>query len=208
MVYLTGASNAPARALAAEGYPIGLLVTPKSGYAQQLRHYRTWAADNGCFTSKDFSEDAWWAWLSGLGITGCLFATAPDVVADWPATLERSTPWLPRIRALGFPAALVAQDGATIETTPWDAFDVLFIGGTDDWKLGPDCCSLMAEAKARGKRVHVGRVNSFRRLHRSVLAGADTADGTFIAFGPDVNVPRVRHWLRRLQPVFDFGASA
>ena len=36
-----------------------------------------------------------------------LFATAPDSVGDWHATLKRSLPWLDRIRSAGVPAAIV-----------------------------------------------------------------------------------------------------
>jgi hypothetical protein len=41
---------------------------------------------------------------------------------------------------------------------PWDAFDVLFLGGTTDWKLGPAAADLTAEARRRGLVVHMGRV--------------------------------------------------
>lgn len=67
-------------------------------------------------------------------------------VGDAAATLTRSAPMLPRIRALGYPAALVAQDGLEHLAVPWDAFDVLFLGGTTDWKLGPAAADLPADA--------------------------------------------------------------
>jgi len=121
---------------------------------------------------------------------------APDVVGDAEATLKRSMPWLAYIRELGFPAALVAQDGLEAMEVPWDDFDVLFIGGSTDWKLSDHAHALTLEAKRRGKWVHMGRVNSQVRLRRAALTGCDSADGTFIAFGPDVNLPRVLGWLR------------
>ncbi|MFI9841592.1 hypothetical protein ACIHFD_31470 [Nonomuraea sp. NPDC051941] len=40
----------------------------------------------------------------------CLFATAPDVPFSAFATVNRSYPFLDRIRRLGYPVALVAQD--------------------------------------------------------------------------------------------------
>jgi hypothetical protein len=61
--------------------------------------------------------------------------------------------------------------------------------------LGDHAIRLMAEAKARGKWVHVGRVNSKRRYQWCHSHGADSADGTFVAFGPDVNIPRLARWL-------------
>lgn len=154
-----------------------------------------WCADNGCF-SDAFNEDKWWAWLQKQDPADCLFAVAPDVVGDAAATLLRSAPWLPRIRALGFPAAFVAQDGLEKLTVPWDDFDVLFIGGTTGWKLGPHARALVAEAKARGKWVHMGRVNSQRRYSYARHIGCDSADGTYLAFGPDVNLPAVLSWAR------------
>jgi hypothetical protein len=124
-----------------------------------------------------------------------LFATAPDVVGNWEATLERSLPWSDRLRGVGVPAAIVGQDGACDNSVPWDAFDVLFLGGTTEWKLGADAAELVACAKRRGLWVHMGRVNSLKRLRYADAIGCDSADGTCIAFGPDVNLQKVIRWL-------------
>lgn len=125
-----------------------------------------------------------------------MFATAPDVVGDAVATLERSRPWLPQIRALGYRAAFVSQDGLTPGTAPWDEFDVLFIGGSDEWKLGLSGRLIAVEAKQRGKWLHMGRVNSARRLQYATWIGCDSADGTFLTFGPDVNLPKMLRYSR------------
>jgi cobyric acid synthase len=117
------------------------------------------------------------------------------VVGDAAATLERSAPHLPRIRDLGYPAALVAQDGLELLEVPWRSFDALFIGGTTEWKLGEHVAPLVAEAKARGMHVHMGRVNSRKRWRIAKALGCDTADGTFLAFAPRTNIPRFRMWL-------------
>jgi hypothetical protein len=156
-----------------------------------------WSADNGCFTDR-WDPDRWWAFLvdNAHRAGTCIFATAPDVVGDAQATLERSAPWLPKIRALGYPAALVAQDGLEDLDVPWATFDVLFIGGTTDWKLGPAARELVAEAKRRGKRAHMGRVNSEKRLRYAAAIGCDSADGTFLTFGPDKNLPQLLTWIR------------
>lgn len=161
-----------------------------------------WAADNGCYGKNYVGDERWFAWLSAFPEAErnlCLFATAPDVVGDSSATLERSRPWLPMIRGLGFRAALVAQDGLTLETCPWDEFDVLFIGGTTEWKLGSEARSLIAAAKQHNKPVHVGRVNSRRRYQAMAALGVDSVDGTFIAFGPRVNAPTVIRWTEEYQ---------
>jgi Xaa-Pro aminopeptidase len=57
----------------------------------------------------------------------------------------------------------------------------------------------------------VGRVNSARRYHAMRVAGADSADGTFVAFGPDVNIPHVRRWVetaKRQPSLFAVGQVA
>lgn len=173
-----------------------MLNTPVSRYKYQGG---TWAADSGCFNAKTYpGDDAWWSWLESQvqHVDTCLFATAPDIVGDHEATLERSLPWLSKIRALGYPAAFVGQDGATVETVPWDEFDWLFIGGTTEWKLGPVAAEIAAEAKSRGKGVHMGRVNSELRIRYAHHIGCDTADGTFIGFHPGKNLPAVMAWMR------------
>jgi hypothetical protein len=172
----------------------------------------------------------------------CLFAVAPDVVGDAAATLRRSGRMLDWIRYAGFRAALVGQNGLEDLPVPWDDFDALFLGGsaecparcgyvrplTDtrtvtrcprchrrlaEWKLGPAARALTAQASRRGKHVHMGRVNSLKRLRYAAAIGCDSADGTYLANGPDVNLPAVLAWLRDVNidsqtrpPLFDIAA--
>ena len=156
--------------------------------------------DNGVFGKGYPGDDAWLAWVTKHQPIAdrVLFVVAPDVVGDAAATLERSRPWLPVIRALGFKAAFVAQDGLENLDVPWAEFDALFIGGSTEWKLSSHAADLIRQAKTRGKWVHVGRVNSARRFARFELIGADSCDGTYIAFGPDTNLPNVLHWTQSL----------
>lgn len=174
-------------------------MTPMMG--NRLPPDRVWAADTGCFAHPEKHDDAaYLRWLGAREVTRCLFATAPDVVGDAPATLSRSLPMLARIRRAHYPAALVAQDGLLAAATPWDAFDALFIGGTTAWKLGEAAADLIRAAKAHGKWVHVGRVNSEERVMHFRRMGAglvDSVDGTYVAFGPNRNAPRVASWMRR-----------
>jgi hypothetical protein len=169
--------------------------TPKQG--NRPVRGAEWCADNGVFGKGYPGDDAWWEWVerrAQIDPELCVFVVAPDVVADAAATLARSLPWLPKIRALGVPAAFVIQDGQEHLPVPWDEFDVMFIGGSTDWKLGPHARSLTAEAKRLGKHVHMGRVNSARRFRYAEAIGCDSADGTYIAFGPDINLPTVLGW--------------
>jgi hypothetical protein len=159
-----------------------------------------WGADTGCYTQPHrYSDDEYLRWLDPLPRATNLFATAPDLVADWAGTIGRSASMLPRIRALGYRAALVAQDGLPPQWVAWDEFDALFVGGTTAYKLSEDAYALVAEAKRRGKWCHMGRVNSLRRLRAAAMGGYDSVDGTFLAFGPDVNLPRLTGWLDALK---------
>lgn len=165
---------------------------------------QTWAADNGCFTQpKRYSDERYLAWLDRQDRTGCLFATAPDVVGDAAETLARSTPMFLPIRKLGYPVALVMQDGMTPEMAPWDEIDAIFIGGTTDWKLGPEVPPLAAEAKRRGKWVHMGRVNSWRRFDYARSIGCDSADGTVLRFDPKRDVAGWMDRARRNPHIWD-----
>lgn len=194
MLYLANASSEKIRDAMRAGR-IGMIATPNEGRAP-LPGVR-WAADNGCFSTRYVGDTRWIAWLRRHAghASRCLFATAPDVVGHAAATLARSAPWLPAIRELGYPAALVAQDGLEDLTIPWAAFDVLFIGGSTEWKLSPAAAEIAAEARRRGKPVHMGRVNSRRRWTYAEHIGCDSADGTFLAFGPDTNLARLGTWL-------------
>lgn len=159
----------------------------------------TWAADNGAYASR-WQAETWWAWLQGYRqlahASSCLFATAPDVVADADATWERSRPWLEPIRALGYPVAYVAQDG--LGWLPWDDLDVLFLGGSTAWKLGAEARGWAEAALERGKPVHMGRVNSERRWRYAYALGCSSVDGTFLTFGPARRLPEVLAWGRNL----------
>ena len=110
----------------------------------------------------------------------------------------------------GLRVALVAQDGATPETAPWDRMDALFVGGSTEWKLSSGAVAMMREAKARGVWVHVGRVNSLKRLRWAQAHGADSADGTYITYGPEKNLQRMLRFLRQVnnETFFDFGGAA
>jgi hypothetical protein len=156
---------------------LGLLAVPAAGNAPD--HYQgwTWAADNGAFSG--FNETAFLQMLDALqDVPGCLFVACPDVVGNAGATLRLFSEWTPRLRADGWPVALVAQDGLTVEATPWDALDALFIGGSTEWKLGEAAALLVADAKHRGKWVHMGRVNGGRRVAYAARIGCDSIDGS------------------------------
>lgn len=173
---------------------LGQMCTPAEGRAPLPGAW--FALDNGCYGQGWPGTQQWWDWVgSHIGHSSrCLFVTAPDVVADAAATLTRSRPWLPRIRDLGLPAALVAQDGLEHRRVPWDQFDTMFIGGSTQWKLGAAAADLIGEAHARGKTVHMGRVNSRQRWVLAAERGVDSVDGTFLTYAPNANLARLHAW--------------
>lgn len=160
------------------------MVTPRMG--QRPPEGQPWAADNSRFSApQDYTDAKYLSWLAKMPVESCLFATAPDVVGDAAATLELSAPMFAPIRQLGYRVAFVAQDGLESLPVPWDDFDALFIGGTTDWKLGDAAARIAREAKARGKWVHMGRVNSLRRMRYAETIGCDSADGTTLKHDPN-----------------------
>jgi hypothetical protein len=177
---------------------IGALTTPNVGNV--LEPGIPWALDNGCFTT-NWNETKWVNTLGKYeGVSDCLFAVVPDVVCDSDATDERWARYSPVVKAHGYAAAYVTQNGCT--AIPSDA-DVVFTGGDNEWKMSDEAQQFVAEAKDRGLWTHMGRVNSLRRLRFAAAHGYDSVDGTFLAFGPDTNLPRLLRMLRNVeqQPV-------
>lgn len=204
MLYFATPSTLAVRAAMAGGH-LGAIVSPKQG--NRLPPGIRFVIDNNCGPGKDgqagasyVGHRAYLEYLSHMSAQArqrCLFATAPDVLCDAASTLDLLEGFYGAMRAwFGLPVALVAQDGLEHLDVPWRWFDVLFLGGSTTWKLGPAARALTAEAKACGKWVHMGRVNSLRRLQYAQATGCDSADGTYLAFAPDVNLPRLLGWLR------------
>ena len=182
---------------------LGVMLTPKSGARLELATAMPYfACDSGCYTlGARFDLDRYLRWLERMvpARRTCLFAPAPDVVGDARATWARGRDVLPLIRALGYPAALVAQDGWEDGMVDWDAFDALFIGGTTAFKLAERTYALARRAQARGKHVHMGRVNARPRLLAAAAAGYDSADGTTMAYNTARYLPEVLGWLATLE---------
>ena len=174
---------------------------------KQAKHgHSIFAADNGCFAQgESYSDDKFLKWLDTLDRKACLFATAPDVVADAVGTRKRAYPMLPKIRKLGFKAAFVVQDGETADQILWDELDAIFVGGSTDWKLSQAAGDIVAEAKRQGKWVHMGRVNSFKRMRLAAAIGCDSVDGTYLAFEPDNRKEKIKEWIKMLnkQPLLN-----
>ncbi len=175
---------------------LGFIDTPRQG--NPIPAGATWCADNGKFGKGWPGAPAWFAFVQRrvdqYGAERCAFAVAPDVIGNAVQTRLESDPWLDPVRELGIPVAFVAQNGSEHgDLIPWDRIDVLFLGGDDRFKLGPAGLAVTERALESGKRVHMGRVNSYRRLAYAIQLGCHTADGTFLTFGPR-NLERIIGW--------------
>lgn len=195
MLYLTGSLPARPdlfRALEASGH-VGALITPRNSYPTKPLGGWPVAADNGCFSS-DWDADEWRDWITQRVDRSVLFATVPDVVADAAGTRRLWDQYAHHLS--DFRRAYVLQDNQRSADVPWDELHAVFIGGTTSYKLSFKARLLAIEAAERGKWVHMGRVNSLGRLRVAASWGCDSVDGTYLAFGPDVNTPRLLQWMR------------
>lgn len=183
--------------LDARMYDVGVLLEPRGANFESVRDRmlpRRWAADNAAYT--EFDEPAFIAMLDRCaGIPGCLFVAAPDVVADAAATLAAWPRWRDEIASRGLPPALVAQDGLRPEDVPWGEMGALFIGGSTAFKLGPLVAVLAGEARARGLWVHMGRVNTRRRIRHAHAIGCDSFDGSGFSRWPATRLPLAAAWI-------------
>jgi hypothetical protein len=200
VLYLSTPSRGPVAEAMSAGL-IGCMTTPKQGNILPAGCW--YACDNGKFGKGWPGPEKWFEWLQRTveryDAEKCLWAVAPDVPFDAAATLNESAEWLPKIRALGIPVAFAAQNGSEAPgLIPWDQIDVLFLAGDTEWKLSRVAAELADEATSRGLKVHMGRVNSEGRMRHASAIGCNTADGTFIAFGPKKNLARVLNWYARL----------
>lgn len=141
-----------------------------------------YAIDNGAWsahcTGCTFDSGRFLALLARLG-DGADFVIAPDIVCGGLASLSLTESWLPRLEHLRSRKLIAVQNGIT----PADIRPLLksgvgiFVGGDTEWKLTtlPQWGALSAETSAY---LHVGRVNSRRRIRLCALAGAHSFDGT------------------------------
>jgi hypothetical protein len=204
MLYLANPSTGPIRQAMSEGL-LGCIVTPGQGNKLPPPPV-AFAVDNGCGPGKagigagypgDREYLLFLSRMSARARERCLFAVAPDVVCDARASAVRLERFYAAMRGwFGLPVAFAAQNGLEDLDVPWCSFDVLFLGGDTAWKLGPAARALAREAKERRKKVHMGRVNSLKRLRYAEAIGCDTADGTFLTFAPDQNLRVVLGWDR------------
>lgn len=158
----------------------GLLVSARG--VLRTEGFDTYAIDNGAWTAhqrgEDFDVAAFERAVALLG-DRAQFLVLPDIVAGGKASLALSLEWLPRLDGIGVRRLIAVQDGMA----PWDVEPHLssrvglFVGGSTDWKWKslPHWGFL---ARRTGAYLHVGRVNTARRIRECARVGVDSFDGT------------------------------
>lgn len=170
---------------------VARLLSPRqySRVADTVRGGFLWAADNDAYSG--FDEERYLIMLDTIeGVPGCLFVTAPDIVGDAKETRRLFEVWWHALKVRRLPIGYVAQDGATDFDLPWSRISALFIGGTTEWKMSENAAVLAVEAKMRGLWVHMGRVNTQRRIKYAKSIGCDSIDGTSMSMYRRTYVPR------------------
>lgn len=183
MIYLA-ANNSRVHRLAAEGYPMGWMMSPAG-----FRDPRSlmFAIDNGLFYPVGGEPKGmkflvpFYAMLGQLRERGWspMFVVVPDVPYDGAASIEMSRRHLRHVSGYGFPTAIAVQDGMTPDVLDDDGYAWVFVAGSTEWKW-KTATTWIHEAHARGMGAHIARVNTWRRIYECIDNGADSADGTGI----------------------------
>ena len=101
-----------------------------------------------------------------------LWIVVPDFVADKERTIASWYEWEPWLRQFNRPLAFAVQNSMVPSDIPASA-DIIFVGGTDEWKL-----TTAAFWCSQFTRVHIARVNTWQRLIMCHKWGAESVDGT------------------------------
>lgn len=120
-----------------------------------------------------------------------LWVGCPDWPFSWSISRELWHTWRADVAAYGWPVALVVQDGATVEEVRTMDADVIFVGGSTDWKW-----ATVADWAAAFPRVHIGRCNSPAKLYELYDLGIESCDGTGWFRGKAPQVVGLEEFLR------------
>lgn len=143
-----------------------------------------YALDNGAWSAftqgRPFDEPAFVKALRKMGAAAD-WTVIPDVVAGGPASLDLTLKWMRRVLDETPRALIAVQDGIVADDVRGflGSRVGLFVGGSTEWKLA----TLDAWARLGrdvGCWVHVGRVNTKRRINRCANAGVTSFDGTSV----------------------------
>ena len=191
-VYTAALPNKPCQQVIDQIYPnMRYMLSPATVRSFGVsRHHilkRGYAIDNGAYNyylrKVDFDEKAFYKLLDTWA-TDCDWVAIPDSVGNWEETKAMLDVWVPRLLEYKVPLLVVVQDGSEVNNYKdvhilLDRMDIqgIFVGGTTDWKLS-NIQGLSDVCKQHNKHIHVGRVNSVKRLKHCFYADVDSVDGS------------------------------
>jgi hypothetical protein len=159
-----------------------LLVSAKGQLRTEGMRY---ALDNGAWTAfqqqQPFDGKAFLIAVEKLGLDAD-WIVLPDIVEGGLASLDYSLSWKERLRGMPTKLLIAVQDGMQIS----DVASLLcpavgiFVGGTTEWKEAT-AQAWGSLARRRNCHLHVGRVNSARRIRICAAAGANSFDGSGVS---------------------------
>lgn len=161
----------------------GLMVSAKGSL--RTEGFNRWCLDNGAWTAhqknEPFDAAAFLTAYRQIG-PGADFCILPDIVAGGLDSLAYSLLWREKLGDSLCPLLLAVQDGMA----PADVGHLvgrylgIFVGGTTKFKEQtlPQWGRL---ARICGAYLHVGRVNTARRVKLCAMAGANSIDGTSVS---------------------------
>jgi len=144
-----------------------------------------YALDNGAWTAfqqgQPFDEDAFVVAVDRLGERAD-WVVLPDIVEGGLASLEYSLTWLERLRGMPSRLLIAVQNGMQVQDVASFLSPAvgIFVGGSTQWKE-ETAQAWGSLARRRHCYLHVGRVNSARRIRICAAAGADSFDGTSVS---------------------------
>lgn len=172
MILVAGNNNTICHYLAGK-YPdkLGMIYSPSYWNKPRVKYYMPYALDNGCYNK--WEPDLYFEMLKdSTNIHPPLWVTVPDVVGDYKKTIELWNEYKDSVKKFNYNLAFVCQDGCNPEDVPEDVY-CCFIGGTTKWKL--DNAHRFKNVR---KKLHIGRVNTKKRLLWAKDLGADSIDGS------------------------------
>lgn len=164
-----------------------------------------YAIDNGAWSAytqgTDWNEESFLRLLERIG-DGADFVVAPDIVTGGLKSLELTRAWLPRLERCRLVLVPLQNGIEPQHVAPLVNDRVgLFVGGDDEYKLGT-LGRWGTFARKVGCYLHVGRVNTQKRIWLCAQAGANSFDGTSPVLFPK-NLERLERARRQMNFVFD-----
>ncbi len=158
---------------------VGLLLGPSYYKKTPIDPWMPFALDNDAFAAwrdgKPWDFNAWFSMLENLRLLvprRPLWVLVPDVVGNREKTIANWGEYSTAATILKSPLAFAVQDGMTPADVPENA-QVVFVGGTDEWKF-PN----LSKWTSNFPRVHCARVNSPEMFLRCRELGCESIDGT------------------------------